>query len=110
MGDDLQRQIDLAAYRVARETRNLEINLFWQRSNYFLVLSSAIALGFFSKGPRHSTALAALGLVVGILWIAVNLGGKFWQSRWEYRLRLVEEQLRPNMNLFQPRGRPCRTT
>jgi hypothetical protein len=28
--------INLEAYRVAREARNLEITLFWQRSNYFL--------------------------------------------------------------------------
>jgi hypothetical protein len=91
----------LEAYRVARETRNLEINLFWQRSNYFLVLSTAIAAGFFSlKEGRYGLPLAALGLAVACLWVAVNLGSKFWQSRWEHRLRLTEEQLRPNMDLF----------
>jgi hypothetical protein len=35
--------IKLEAYRTALATRNLEINLFWQRSNYFLVLNTAIA-------------------------------------------------------------------
>jgi hypothetical protein len=93
--------LDLEAYRVAKETRNLEITLFWQRSNYFLVLSTAIAIGFFSlRDPKYALPLAVFGLVVGLLWIAVNLGSKFWQSRWEHRLRLTEEKLRPNMDLF----------
>ena len=93
--------IDLESYRVAKETRNLEIALFWQRSNYFLVLNTAIAVGFFSlRDPKYTVALGILGLVVSLFWIAVNLGSKFWQSRWEHRLRLVEQKLRPNMDLF----------
>ena len=95
--------IDLEAYRVAKETRNLEINLFWQRSNYFLVLTTATAAGFFSlkdATTRYALPLAILGLVVALLWTAVNLGSKFWQCRWEHRLRITEEQLRPNMDLF----------
>jgi hypothetical protein len=101
MTDNRNDLIDLEAYRVAKETRNLEIALFWQRSNYFLVLSTAIAAGFFSLHERkYALPLAIFGLVVGCLWVAVNLGSKFWQSRWEHRLRLTEEQLRPNMNLF----------
>ncbi len=93
--------LDLEAYRVAKEARNLEIALFWQRSNYFLVLSTTIAAGFFSlRDAKYTLPLAIFGLVVGMLWIAVNLGSKFWQSRWEHRLRLAEEKLRPNMNLF----------
>jgi len=101
MSEGPNDQINLEAYRVAKETRNMEITLFWQRSNYFLVLSTAIAIGFFSLHdlPRELT-LAAFGTVVGLLWVAVNLVSKFWQSRWEHRLRIVEEQLRPAMNLF----------
>jgi len=101
MTDNRNDQIDLETYRVAKEARNLEITLFWQRSNYFLVLSTAIPAGFFSlRDAKYALRLAIFGLVVGLLWIAVNLGSKFWQSRWEHRLRLAEEQLRPNMNLF----------
>jgi len=35
-------------YKTLLDTRNLEINLFWQRSNYFLVLNTGIAFGFFN--------------------------------------------------------------
>jgi len=98
---DRDDQIDLEAYRAAKEARNLEISLFWQRSNYFLVLSTATAAGFFSlRDDKYALPLAIFGLLVGVLWVLVNLNSKFWQSRWEYRLRLAEEQLRPGMNLF----------
>lgn len=94
-------KLDLEAYRVAKETRNLEIGLFWQRSNYFLVLSTAIAAGFFTlRDGIYAVPMAAFGLIVGVLWFAVNLGSKFWQNRWEHRLRLAEERLRPGLNLF----------
>jgi hypothetical protein len=93
--------LDLEAYHVAKEARNMEITLFWQRSNYFLVLSTAIAAGFFSlRDEKYALLLAFFGLSVGFLWIGVNLGSKFWQNRWEHRLRLTEERLRPNMDLF----------
>jgi len=93
--------IDLEAYRVAKATRDLEINLFWQRSNYLLVLSAGIVAGFFSlKDSTYTLPLAIFGLVVALLWVSINLGSKFWQSRWEHRLRLTEEKLQPGMNLF----------
>jgi flagellar motor protein MotB len=101
MSDNRDDQIALEAYRVAKEARNLEITLFWQRSNYFLVLSTAVAVGFFSlREPRYALPLALFGLAVALLWVAVNLGSKFWQNRWENRLRVTEEQLRPGMDLF----------
>ena len=88
-------------YKVAVNIRNLEINLFWQRSNYFLALNTAIAIGFFSqKAEAFAPILAALGLIVSLLWFKVSTGGKFWQSRWEHRLRLLEKELGDDINLF----------
>lgn len=89
-------------YKVALDTRNFEINLFWQRSNYFLALNTALAVGFFNlNGNRkYSLTLAVLGTVVSILWYLANLGSKFWQSRWENRLKIVEEQIAPELNFF----------
>lgn len=74
--------------------RNFEIELFWRRSNYFLVLNTAIAIGFFSiESDGSKPYLAALGLVVCLLWFCVNLGSKFWQDRWEYQLHLIEKDI-----------------
>ncbi len=89
------------SYRLAFETRNLEIKLFWQRSNYFLVLNSSLAIGFFAvKDPVYAFGLSVLGLLVSVLWFFVNLGGKFWQSRWERRLTIMERAITPKLQFF----------
>jgi hypothetical protein len=92
---------ELEAYKIALQTRNFEISLFWQRSNYFLALNAALALGFFrlNESP-YSLALASLGIFVSFLWFQVNLGSKFWQSRWEERLKKQELKSAPNLHFF----------
>lgn len=88
-------------YKTALDTRNFEISLFWQRSNYFLVLNSALALGFFNLSkPEYAFSLAVFGLIVSLLWLQVNLGSKFWQSRWEYQLSEIEKKIAPNLHFF----------
>src|SRR5688572_6711091 len=82
-------------------TRNLEIGLFWQRANYFLVLNSAMALGFFNlKETTYALVLALMGLSSSILWVLVCLGGKYWQTRWEQRLMDFESHHLPGLALF----------
>src|SRR4051794_39983352 len=55
VADKTQLGLELKdAYQVLLSTRNLEIGLFWQRSNYFLVLNSGLALGFFSLLKANS--------------------------------------------------------
>jgi len=84
-------------YKIAIETRNLEINLFWQRSNYFLVLNTAIAVGFFSlKNEAYALILAVVGAVVAFIRYRTTLGSKFWQSRWEERVSILEKELAKN--------------
>ena len=92
---------ELEAYKIALQTRNFEISLFWQRSNYFLALNAALALGFFRLNDSpYAFALASLGILVSFLWFQVNLGSKFWQSRWEERLKKQELKLAPNLDFF----------
>jgi hypothetical protein len=89
------------AYKIALDTRNFEIGLFWQRSNYFLVLNTALAVGFFKVDEIvYSLLLAALGVIVSFLWYRVNLGSKFWQSRWEERLKIAEVEVAPDLKFF----------
>ncbi|MDA8415976.1 MAG: hypothetical protein M0Z78_02715 [Betaproteobacteria bacterium] len=88
-------------YKILIETRNFEINLFWQRANYFLVLNTALAVGFF--GQEHG--LFRLIIVIGgflssFLWYFVCLGGKFWQARWEQRLADFEKENMGDINFF----------
>jgi lipoprotein signal peptidase len=56
-------------YKTLLDTRNLEINLFWQRSNYFLVLNTGIAFGFFNlTKPMYRIAFAIMGIIASFLW------------------------------------------
>jgi hypothetical protein len=88
--------LDETVYRTILDTRNFEIRLFWQRSNYFLVLNTAIGTGFFVVAASHSRGFAVLltilGTIASALWLCVNLGSKFWQVRWETRLHDEEEK------------------
>ncbi len=88
----------LELYRIAFQSRNFEITLLWQRSNYFLVLNSALAVGFFthsstSGGSGYLPFLTIFGLLSSILWIRIHAGSKYWQTRWEHRLAVLEEEL-----------------
>jgi len=84
---------DFDFYKILIETRNFEINLFWQRCNYFLVLNTAVAVAFFNiKTTPQQTMVALLGLSSSVLWIRINLGSKYWQARWEQRLLEFEKE------------------
>ena len=97
-GDKLSKS---ELYKIALDTRNMEIGLFWQRSNYFLVLNTATAVGFFLKATeKYQMLIGLFGLIVAVLWLGVNLGSKFWQSRWEFRLREAEKSLEQNIQYF----------
>jgi len=88
-------------YGTLLDTRTLEINLFWQRSNYFLVLNTGIAFGFFNLENREfAVILSVMGLLSSILWFRVCLGGKFWQTRWEQRLLEFEREHLPGLDFF----------
>jgi hypothetical protein len=97
--DEVLNKFDL--YKIALETRNFEISLFWQRSNYFLVLNTAIAIGFFLKANNNfQIILSVFGIIVSLLWFFINQGSKFWQSRWETRLKKVEDDISKDINFF----------
>lgn len=94
---------DLHATLVA--TRNFEINLFWQRANYFLVLNSALAVAFFNlKDARYILLFGVVGFIASLLWFWVCLGGKFWQTRWEQRLMDFEAMYLPELHFFSADG------
>jgi hypothetical protein len=90
----------LELYQIALSTRNFEISLFWERSNYFLGLNTAIAVGFFALDDPYRRVFAVLGFLSSCLWFRVCLGGKFWQTRWEQRLKQVEHAFFPQLRFF----------
>jgi hypothetical protein len=88
-------------YRILIDTRNLEVNLFWQRSNYFLVLNSGIVLAFFNvKEPIYVRTFAAIGLLSSLLWFWACLASKYWQTFWAERLAVFEEKQLAGLDFF----------
>lgn len=80
--------------KIALDNRAFEIQLFWQRSNYFLVLMTALGVATFSiKDVVFSPLVAALATAASYFWFRTNLGSKFWQESWEFEVvALAKEQ------------------
>ena len=80
--------------KVALDNRAFEIQLFWQRSNYFLVLMTALGVATFSiKDALFSAVIAAFATAASYFWFRTNLGSKFWQESWEVEVvALAKEQ------------------
>jgi len=98
-------------YKIALDTRNFEIELFWKRSNYFLVLNSLLAAAFIRfYATKESLFLSCLlivfGFVASFLWFRVNLGSKFWQTRWEEKLLQIEKKIDSDLKFFNTSNEP----
>jgi hypothetical protein len=90
-------------YKALLDTRNYEITMFWTRSNYFLLLNSAIAVGLFGTREyyaKFAVVFAIFGLLASLLWFWVCLGGKYWQVRWEQQLAEYERANCPELKAF----------
>lgn len=78
---------------VALRNREFEIQLFWQRSNYFLVLITALGIGFFSiEELIYKFFLSLFGLIACLLWYNTNLGSRFWQVFWEHEVESLAKE------------------
>mgnify|MGYP001291954945 CR=1 FL=1 len=88
-----------SAYNFAVETRKLEIELFWQRSNLFWGFVAASFTGYFAllaltdKKPELITLITILGWFVSIVWYLVCRGSKYWQENWEMHIDLLEDEI-----------------
>jgi len=80
--------------QIALDNRAFELQLFWQRSNYFLVLMTALGIGAFTVKDRLFAALVAFfAAVCSYLWFKTNLGSKFWQESWEVEVTILAHEL-----------------
>jgi hypothetical protein len=91
------KKSDPSELKIALDNRSFEIQLFWQRSNYFLVLITALGIGTFSIKDEIFAALAAVfATISSFLWFRTNLGSRFWQESWEAEVEILakEEKIR----------------
>lgn len=79
--------------KIALDNRAFEIQLFWQRSNYFLVLMSALGIGTFTaKDTLFAPVICLFAAISSYLWFRVNLGSKFWQESWEVEVAALAKE------------------
>jgi hypothetical protein len=88
-------------YRILIDTRNLEVNLFWQRANYFLVLNCGIVLAIYNfTKPIQIRVFATMGILTSLLWFWACLASKYWQTFWTERLADFERNELGGLNFF----------
>jgi hypothetical protein len=85
--------------QIALDNRAFEIQLFWQRSNYFLVLMTALGVGAFTIANTFFALLISIfATISSVFWYRTNLGSKFWQESWE--VEVVALAKRHNIESF----------
>ena len=86
----------LERFKLILQTRDFEIEMFWKRCNYFLVLNTALAVGVFASFGGNKAILPFIcfaGAFVCYAWFKVGLGSKFWQSHWEQIVEEMQEDI-----------------
>lgn len=89
-----KKETDPSELKIALDNRAFEIQLFWQRSNYFLVLMTALGIGAFTiKDEMLSPVVALFAICCSYFWFRTNLGSKFWQESWEVEVIALAKEL-----------------
>jgi hypothetical protein len=89
---------NFSLFEILLQMRNKEIDLFWQRNNYFLALNSAFALSVTLKLDSSNILVIIIpffGILISFLWWRVALGSRFWQAYWSQKLREMESNISP---------------
>ncbi|MFN5127904.1 MAG: hypothetical protein ACK519_11805 [Sphingomonadaceae bacterium] len=85
--------LDPTELKIALDNRAFEITLFGQRSNYFLVLITALGAGVFTiQDPWFSFVISIFASIGSFLWFRTNLGSRFWQESWEVEVTILAKE------------------
>lgn len=98
--NDANKDKAKAAFERAWNTRNFEIERYWQRATYFWAFQAAAFAGYFAvvnsnvyrQTPFTLYCIICIGLITGFAWALINIGSKFWQRHWEKHIDMLEDQ------------------
>jgi hypothetical protein len=88
-------------FKLAVQSRNLELKLFWQRSLFFAGFIAAIFIALYSVDANSLLAdnkiftkglLLILGAFFSLSWCLANRGSKYWYEAWEQKVDLIEKE------------------
>jgi hypothetical protein len=98
-----KKDLHKAAFKKAWETRNFEIDKFWQRSAFFWGFIVIIFGGYITvvTGEFYETAkgmyldfyLILLGIIFSFAWFLIIWGSKRWQDNWEEHIYYLEDEI-----------------
>jgi len=98
-----KKDLHKAAFEKAWETRNFEIDKFWQRSAFFWGFIALIFGGYVTivTGKNNEIAkemyldfyLILLGIIFSVAWLLAICGSKRWQENWEKHIDLLEDEI-----------------
>lgn len=81
---------------------NNESTRHWNRHNVFLVVNAGLIAIITSLDIPLKIGATIFGLLLSLLWIVVNIQGRFWQNRFYYKLAGLETELtRDKYKIFQ---------
>lgn len=86
------------AYKIALDTRNFEIEMYWKRSTYYWTLIGAAFAAYFivvtigDEFPMfYKIIIGLFGLATSYAWHIASRGSKFWQKNWEKHVDFLED-------------------
>jgi hypothetical protein len=98
-----KKDLHRAAFKKAWETRNYEIDKYWQRSAYYWGFLALIFTGYVTvvTGEFYDTAkrmyldfyLILLGIIFSVGWFLVIKASKRWQENWEKHIDYLEDEI-----------------
>ncbi|WP_163213534.1 hypothetical protein [Bacteroides sp. 519] len=107
------------AMKIALDTRNFEIDMYWKRATYFWAFIATIFAGYFLLVAYGNdnwfllSLIAFLGNCFSFGWFLVNRGSKYWQENWEGHIGALSKRttgeifkhwLRPNYHFKELSG------
>lgn len=87
-------------FKLAWETKNFEIDLYWKRAGYFWAFQAIVLAGLFAvassdelefEKPYYLHYTVCLGFITGLGWFLINKGSKVWQRHWEKVIDVLED-------------------
>jgi len=102
---DKTEKLAILSLEKALEIRNSEIDNFWKRGWFFGALFISlltIDLNLLSKNLiYYAMFISFLLLIVSFFQALMNRGSKYWQERWEYKVKNLESSLKVDITLTE---------
>lgn len=96
-------------YKLAKATRDFEIEQLVQRNNFFMIFQGVLMAGLLQAAgngkiiPIVAFLVSIAGFGAACLQVCMAAGAKFWQERWEYAVEEAERILISEIGNFPNR-------